>query len=73
MTSAGPPYPSTIINVLTPQTGSASTMTSTLPRHIPDEPLVIPGPREAAVRNYCKWLESRATDEEYKADSRKVC
>lgn len=34
---------------------------------------MIPGPREAAVRDYCKWLESRATDEEYKADFRKVC
>jgi hypothetical protein len=48
-------------------------VTSSLPRHIPDEPLVIPGPREAAVRDYCKWLESRGTDEEYKADFRKIC
>ncbi|KAJ6050550.1 uncharacterized protein N7446_010659 [Penicillium canescens] len=73
MASTGPPYPPTIINVLPAQTGSASTVTSSLHRHTPDEPLVIPGPREAAVREYCKWLESRATDEEYKADFRKVC
>ncbi|KAJ5226336.1 hypothetical protein N7468_007561 [Penicillium chermesinum] len=72
ITSTGPPYPA-IINVLPAQTGGASMMTSTLPRHTPDEPLVIPGPREAAVRDYCKWLESRATDEEYKADFRKIC
>lgn len=73
MTSTGPQYPPTIINVLPAQTGVASTMTSSLPRHIPDDSLVIPRPREAAVRDYCKWLESRATDEEYKADFRKVC
>lgn len=35
--------------------------------------VVIPGSREAAVREYCKWLESRATDEAYKADFRKIC
>lgn len=34
---------------------------------------IVPGPREAAVRIYCKWLESRATDEEDKADFRKFC
>jgi hypothetical protein len=49
------------------------TLTSFLPKHTPNEPLVIPGSREAAVRDYCGWLESRATDEEYKADFRKVC
>lgn len=72
-TSTGPLYPPTIINVLPAQTASASTLTSFLPKHISNEPLVIPGSREAAVRDYCKWLESRATDEEYKADFRKVC
>ena len=71
--STGPPYPPTIINVLPAHTGSASTVTQSLNRHSPDEPLVIPGPREAAVREYCKWLESRATDEGYKADFRKIC
>ena len=64
--------PLTIIIVLPAQTGTASTVTSSLPRNILDEPLVIPGPREAAVTDYCKRLESRATDEEYKADFRKV-
>jgi hypothetical protein len=67
MASTGPSYPPTIINVLPAQTGSA------LPRHIPDELLVIPGPRQAAVRDYCKWLESRVTNKKYKADFRKVC
>jgi len=74
MASTGPlPYPPTIINVLLAQTGNTSTVTSSLPRHLPDEPLVILGPREAVVREYCKWLESRATDEEYKVAFRKVC
>jgi len=48
-------------------------VTSFLPKRISNEPLAIPGSREEAVRDYCKWLESRATDEEYKADFRKVC
>lgn len=45
----------------------------TPPRPLSDEQLVIPGAREAAVREYCKWLESRATDEAYKADFRRIC
>ncbi|KAJ5707366.1 hypothetical protein N7488_007167 [Penicillium malachiteum] len=73
MASTGPLYPPTIINVLPAQTGSASTVTSSLPRNMPDKPLSIPRHREAAVREYYKWLESRATDEEYKADFRKIC
>ncbi|KAJ5149795.1 hypothetical protein N7448_001373 [Penicillium atrosanguineum] len=72
MASTGAPYPPTIINVLPAQTGLSSTVTSSLPMSLP-EPIVIPGPREAAVREYCKWLESRATDEKYKADFRKSC
>ncbi|CAG8079297.1 unnamed protein product [Penicillium nalgiovense] len=35
--------------------------------------VIIPRPREVAVREYCEWLESRATDEAYKADFRKIC
>ncbi|EGD99959.1 hypothetical protein TESG_07288 [Trichophyton tonsurans CBS 112818] len=31
------------------------------------------GPRDAAVRDYYKWLESKVTDETYKADFRKAC
>ncbi|KAJ5155676.1 hypothetical protein N7492_008479 [Penicillium capsulatum] len=73
VSTTGLPYPPTIINVLPAQNGTASTVTSSLPRPSSDEPLVIPGPREAAVRKYCKWLESRATDEAYKADFRKIC
>jgi hypothetical protein len=71
--TTGPPYPSTIINILPAQGGTASTVTSSLSRPSSDEPLVIPGPREVAVREYCRWLELRATDEAYKADFRKIC
>ena len=67
------PYPPAIINVLPAQNGSASTVNSSLPRPSSNEPLVIPGYRESAVREYCKWLESRATEETYKADFRKIC
>jgi hypothetical protein len=48
-------------------------MTSFSAKHLPNEPLVISGSREEAVRDYCKWLESRATDDKYKADFRKIC
>ena len=48
-------------------------MTSFLPKHTPDEPFVIPESPEAGVRGYCKWLKSRATNKEYKADFRKIC
>lgn len=34
---------------------------------------MIAGPRETAVREYCKWLESRVTEEAYKADFRNIC
>jgi hypothetical protein len=46
---------------------------TTLKPSTADERLVIPGPRDAAVRDYCKWLESKVTDETYKADFRKAC
>ncbi|KAJ5808848.1 hypothetical protein N7474_010117, partial [Penicillium riverlandense] len=71
--TTGLPSPSTIINVLLAQNGSASTVTSSLSRPPSDERLVIFGPREVAVREYCKWLESCATDEAYKADFRRIC
>jgi hypothetical protein len=48
-------------------------ITSSIPRPLPDELIIIAGPRESAVREYCKWLESRVTDEEYKADFRRTC
>jgi hypothetical protein len=71
--TTGPPYPPTIINVLPAQTGVTPAFTSSLRRPPSDDQVVIPGSREAAVREYCKWLESRATDEAYKADFRKIC
>jgi hypothetical protein len=73
VSTTGQPYPPISINVLPAQTGSGSTVISSLSRPSSGEHLVIPGPREAAVREYCNWLESRATDEAYKADFRKIC
>lgn len=68
-----PPYHSTIVNVLSGKDGSTSTVTSSPPRTLAEESLIIAGPRESAVKKYCKWLESRATEETYKADFRKIC
>ncbi|KAJ5783415.1 uncharacterized protein N7518_009092 [Penicillium psychrosexuale] len=42
-------------------------------RPVSHESLMIPGTREQAMREYCNWLESRANDEDYKADFRKIC
>lgn len=67
------PYHPTIINVLPTQNSSAPMVTSYLPRPLSEERLIIAGPRETAVREYCKWLESRATEAAYKADFRKIC
>lgn len=69
----GPSYPSTIINVLPAQNGSTPIVSSSLHNAPSDEQVIIPGPREVAVREYCEWLESRATDEAYKAGFRKIC
>jgi hypothetical protein len=52
--TTGLPYPSTIINVLPGKDGSACMVTSSLPRPLADEPLIIAGPRESAVREYYK-------------------
>ncbi|KAJ5764611.1 hypothetical protein N7533_003292 [Penicillium manginii] len=52
--TTGLPYPSTIINVLPGKDGSACMDTSSLPRPLADEPLIIAGPRESAVREYYK-------------------
>ncbi|KAJ6004602.1 hypothetical protein N7540_012971 [Penicillium herquei] len=68
---SGPLYPPAIINVLPAQNGGVPAVSSL--RRSTDEHVVIPGPREAAVREYCKWLESRAIDEAYKAGFRKIC
>jgi hypothetical protein len=48
LSTTGLPYPPTIINVLPAQNGSASRVTSSLPRPSSDGPFVIPRPREAA-------------------------
>lgn len=67
-----PPYPPTIINILPVQNGTNSAVTSSVHRLPSNDHIVIPRSREAAVREYYKWLESHATDEAYKADFRKI-
>ncbi|QSS67024.1 hypothetical protein I7I51_03237 [Histoplasma capsulatum] len=69
----GVPYPPISINVLPAQTSNASVATSSLKHPASSERLVVPGPRDIAVRDYCRWLESKVTDETYKADFRKAC
>ncbi|KAH1607615.1 hypothetical protein KXX21_005120 [Aspergillus fumigatus] len=72
--ATGVPYTPISINVLPAQTTRASAVAELPARHSPpDQHPVIPGPREEAVRKYCRWLESRATDEAYKADFRRIC
>ncbi|KAJ5117746.1 hypothetical protein N7448_011378 [Penicillium atrosanguineum] len=73
VSTAGLMYPPTIVNVLPAQNGSTPVITSSLPKPSSEGRLIIAGPRETAVREYCKWLESRATEETYKADFRKIC
>lgn len=48
-------------------------ITLSLHRPLPEERLIIAGPRESAVREYCRWLESRAPEDSYKADFCKIC
>jgi hypothetical protein len=68
------PYPPININVLPAQALHASVLTTSLSGPSPlNEHLVIPGPQDVAVRDYCKWLESRVTGKTYKADFRKTC
>lgn len=73
--TTGSTYPPISINVLPAQTQTAHTSAAALlpSRPVSRESLVIPGSREQAVREYCNWLESRATDEAYKADFRRIC
>lgn len=70
--TTGVPYPVSI-NVLPAQTAHASTAAASPWLSSPNENPVIPEPREAAVREYCKWLESRASDKAYKADFQSIC
>jgi hypothetical protein len=67
------PYHPININVLPPPPGARESLgVATLPQHPTTiNHSVIPGP--GAVREYCKWLESRATEEAYRADIRKAC
>ncbi|OQD92194.1 hypothetical protein PENSOL_c044G08813 [Penicillium solitum] len=71
--TTGLSYPPISINVLPAQTAHASTAALLPSTPVSHESLVIPGSREQAVREYCNWLESRANDEAYKADFRKIC
>lgn len=71
--TTGIPYPPISINVLPAQTAHTSTAALLPSKPVSHEVLVIPGSREQAVREYCNWLESRANDEDYKADFRKIC
>jgi hypothetical protein len=62
------PYHPINISVLPPQPGARESSGGATPLQHPAtiNHVVIPGP--GAVREYCKWLESRATGEAYKAD-----
>ncbi|KAJ5155649.1 hypothetical protein N7492_008452 [Penicillium capsulatum] len=71
--TTGSKYPPISINVLPAQTAHTSAAALVPSRPVSHESLVIPGSREQAVREYCTWLESRATDEAYKADFRRIC
>jgi hypothetical protein len=67
------PYHPININVLPSQPGARESTGVATP---PQQPmtlnhLVLPGP--GAVREYCRWLESRATEEAYRADIWKAC
>jgi hypothetical protein len=74
LSETGAPYPPISINVLPAQTSPTPAVAATsLTTSAPNERLIISGPRDAAVRDYCKWLESKVTDEAYKADFRKAC
>lgn len=55
------------------ENGNAFIITWSLSRPLPDEPLIIAGPRESAVREHCKSLKLRAPEETYKADFHKIC
>ncbi|KAH8435047.1 uncharacterized protein LDX57_012676 [Aspergillus melleus] len=71
--TTGAPYPPININLMSAETACASTITPSPPRFPPNGCPHIPRPREQAVRDYCKWLESRVTEEAYKADFRRIC
>ncbi|KAL6229324.1 hypothetical protein BDW75DRAFT_103988 [Aspergillus navahoensis] len=59
-------------NVLPAQALTASMISPSPPRSSSPR-VVIQGNQVAAVKDYCKWLEARCSDEAYKADFRKAC
>lgn len=62
------------INVLPAQTHQALTAAPSSSRPSPTvESLSIPGLQEQAIRDYCKWLELMATEDDYKVDFRRIC
>jgi hypothetical protein len=67
------PYHPININVLPPPPGARESSGVATPPQLPTtiNHSVVPGP--GAVREYCKWLESRATEEAYRADIWKAC
>ncbi|KAL3488609.1 hypothetical protein BJX62DRAFT_239832 [Aspergillus germanicus] len=69
--ASGSQYHPFNINVLPAQASTASMISPSPPRS--SSPRVdIRGDQVAAVKDYCKWLESRYDDEAYKADFRKA-
>ncbi|KAA8641518.1 uncharacterized protein ATNIH1004_011654 [Aspergillus tanneri] len=73
MPSTEMPYHPISINVLPAQTAAGGSMVPAPPPSLSstNNRLVIPGP--GAVREYSNWLESRVTEEAYKADIRRAC
>ncbi|PGH16822.1 hypothetical protein AJ79_01466 [Helicocarpus griseus UAMH5409] len=71
---AGTPYPPININVLPGHSTHGSVMAVSPPEFLPsNERLMISGPRDEAVTEYCKWHEQQVSDETRKADWRKAC
>lgn len=69
--ASGSSYHPVSINVLPAQESRASIISSSPPRSSSPR-VVIQGDQVAAVKNYCKWLESRCSDDIYKADFRRA-
>ncbi|KAL5042235.1 hypothetical protein BDW71DRAFT_217086 [Aspergillus fruticulosus] len=63
------PYHPVSINVLPAQTSMASMISPSPPSSLSPR-VIIQGDQVAAVKDYCKWLELRCSDEAYKADFR---
>lgn len=69
----GPPCPINI-NLLAPQGTHEPDISISPPRPVSSNKRIkISGPRDDAVKAYCKWHELQVTDEKRKADWRKAC